>query len=316
MQEKTMKYVILGAGGTGGILGFMMTSTGKDVSLVARGEHLSAMQEKGLTLVRQWCHTRQTIQVKACAADDCPVHPDVILVCVKSYSLESVIPVLQRIAGPETVVIPILNLFGTGKKLQQDLPGVPVLDGCIYVSGNLKSPGVLEQHGEILRVIFGVRTGEEIPESIRWKLAEIEKDFRESGIAGLCSDHIERDCLKKFSYVSPAGAAGLFYNATAGDFQKEGPQREMLKAMIEEITRLAEALGYGFDEDVVQKNLTIMSKLEKKADTSMQRDVAAGRPSEIDGLVFEVVRMGQQAGISLPTYEMAAKLLEKKYAAG
>ena len=311
-----MKYVIIGAGGTGGVLGFHMTQAGKDVTLIARGEHLKVMQEKGLTLVRQWCRTRQTIRVKASDMDSYEETPDVVLVCVKGYSLDSVIPFIRRISGPETVVLPILNIFGTGSRIQEQIPDRLVLDGCIYVSANIREPGVLTQHGEILRVIFGVREDEEAPAGPAARLPEIEKDLKDSGIAGRQSRQIRTDCLKKFSYVSPVGAAGLFYNAKAKDFQKEGPQREMVKAMMQEVTALAEAMGYGFDDDYVRINLDILSKLEPGADTSMQRDIAAGRSSEIDGLVYEVVRLGEKYGVPVPTYRTASELLKKRYGEG
>lgn len=308
-----MKYVIIGAGGTGGVLGFHLTEAGKDVTLIAGGEHLKQMQEKGLTLHRQYCHTRQTIPVKACDMDSYQDTPDIILVCVKGYSLDSTVPFLQRVAGPDTIILPILNIFGTGGKLQPQIPDSLVLDGCIYVSACLQAPGALAQNGEILRVVFGTRGDAPVSEKQEAMLQELEKDLNESGIRGLRSHHIETACLKKFSYVSPAGAAGLFYQATAGDFQKEGPQREMLTAMMREITDLAEGMGFGFDDDYVKINLDIMSKLDPKADTSLQRDVAAGKPSELDGLVYEVVRMGEKYHVPVPTYQAAAELLKKKY---
>ena len=77
--------------------------------------------------------------------------------CVKGYSLEDTVPFIRRVAKPDTIVIPILNIYGTGAKLQKELPELLVTDGCIYVSANIKEPGVLLQHGKILRIVFGVR---------------------------------------------------------------------------------------------------------------------------------------------------------------
>ena len=87
-----MKYAIIGAGGTGGILGFYMTKAGKDVTLIARGRHLAAMQESGLAVEKMWDGTTETIPVKAADMDHYSERPDVILVCVKGYSLEDTIP--------------------------------------------------------------------------------------------------------------------------------------------------------------------------------------------------------------------------------
>lgn len=300
-----MKYLIIGAGGTGGVVGYYMTKAGKDVTLIARGAHLKKMQEQGLTLEKMWEKSSETIQVKATDMEHYKEQPDVILVCVKGYSLADTIPFIQRVAGPDTVVIPILNLYGTGGKMQEQLPELLVTDGCIYVSANIKEPGVLIQHGAILRVVYGVREKNQK----RPVLQQIQKDFCESEMDGILSENIRRDALEKFSYVSPIGAAGLYYHAKAVDFQREGEQREMFKTMIREIAALAEALGVPFEKDMVEVNLKILSNLSPEATTSMQRDVMEGKQSEKDGLVDEVVRLGKAYGVPVPAYEKVAEAL-------
>ena len=302
-----MKYAIIGAGGTGGILGFYMTKAGKDVTLIARGRHLAAMQESGLAVEKMWDGTTETIPVKAADMDHYSERQDVILVCVKGYSLEDTIPFIQRVANPSTIVIPVLNIYGTGAKMQEKLPNLLVTDGCIYVSANIKEPGVLIQHGKILRVVYGVREKEEYDP----RLEEIKQDFDVSGIDGVLSENIRRDALEKFSYVSPIGAAGLYYHATAADFQREGEEREAFKTMIREITALAEAMGVPFERDMVEVNLKILSTLASEATTSMQRDVMDGKSSEIDGLVYEVVRMGERYHVPVPMYEKVAEKLKE-----
>ena len=302
-----MKYAIIGAGGTGGILGFYMTKAGKDVTLIARGRHLAAMQESGLAVEKMWDGTTETIPVKAADMDHYSERPDVILVCVKGYSLEDTIPFIQRVANPSTIVIPVLNIYGTGAKMQEKLPNLLVTDGCIYVSANIKEPGVLIQHGKILRVVYGVREKEEYDP----RLEEIKQDFDVSGIDGVLSENIRRDALEKFSYVSPIGAAGLYYHATAADFQREGEEREAFKTMIREIAALAEAMGVPFERDMVEVNLKILSTLASEATTSMQRDVMDGKSSEIDGLVYEVVCMGESCHVPVPMYEKVAEKLKE-----
>ena len=118
--------------------------------------------------------------------------------------------------------------------------------------------------------------------------------------------------MEKFSYVSPAGAAGLYCHATAGDFQKEGEPREVFIEMVREISALADAMGIPFKEDMVTRNLKIMAGLPPETTTSMQRDVMEGKQSEVDGLVYEVVRLGKQYGVPVPAYERAAKALSKQ----
>ena len=314
-----MKYIIIGAGGTGGILGFYMTKAGKDVTLIARNAHLEAMKKQGLSVQKMWTNETETIPVSAESMESYEAKgekADVILVCVKKYSLDSCIPFIQNISHENTIVVPVLNVYGTGAYLQEKLPKILVTDGCIYVSANIKQAGVLLQHGEILRVFFGVREKEDLKKlngqvdgeyKAERLLKKIAQDFKDSGIDGILSDNIKRDALTKFSYVSPIGTAGLYLHAVAGDFQREGEARELFKTLIREIVTLANAMGITFEEDLVERNLKILSNLPEEATTSMQRDVMEGKQSEIDGLVYEVVRMAEKYGAEVPAYRRAAE---------
>ena len=297
-----MKYAIIGAGGTGGCLGFFLKKAGKDVTLIARGKHLEAIRKNGLTIQKLWDESRETLPVKACTAEEYKEIPDVILVCIKGYSMDETVPTIKKIAGKETVVIPILNIYGTGGRLQKKLPELTVTDGCIYVSANIMEPGVILQHGKILRVVFGARKPEEETEKMR----EVAKDMVTDDLEVILSENIRRDAMVKFSYVSPIGAAGLYCNAVAADFQREGEQREMFKALIREIVALSHAMGIEFEEDLVERNLKILASLSPEATTSMQRDVMEGKRSEMDGLVYEVVRMGRKYKVSMQQYEKSA----------
>ena len=297
-----MKYAIIGAGGTGGCLGFFLEKAGKDVTLIARGKHLEAIRKNGLTIQKLWDESRETLPVKACTAEEYKEIPDVILVCIKGYSMDETVSTIKKIAGKETVVIPILNIYGTGGRLQKKLPELTVTDGCIYVSANILEPGVILQHGKILRVVFGARKREEETEKMR----EVAKDMVTDDLEVILSENIRRDAMVKFSYVSPIGAAGLYCNAVAADFQREGEQREMFKALIREIVALSHAMGIEFAEDLVERNLKILAALSPEATTSMQRDVMEEKCSEMDGLVYEVVRMGDEYKVDMPQYKKAA----------
>jgi len=225
--------------------------------------------------------------------------PDVIFVCVKGYSLGDTVPFIKRVAHKDTVVIPILNIYGTGGKLQKMLPKLLVTDGCIYVSANIKEPGILLMHGEIFKIVYGIRNTLEY----RPVLKQIEQDLKESNIIGVLSDDIRRDALQKFSYVSAMAACGLYYDAEAALMQKPGEIRDTFVALIKEIDALAVAMGIYFTVDIVQINLEILDKLAPTASTSMQRDIDQGKKSELDGLIFEVVRMGEKYGVRVQTYK-------------
>ncbi|MCM1268407.1 MAG: 2-dehydropantoate 2-reductase [Bacteroidales bacterium] len=297
-----MKYLIIGAGGTGGSIGAYMTEAGKDVTLIARGAHLKKMQEEGLKM-ETTSKGNYIVPVKATDMEHYGEQPDIIFVCVKGYSLEETIPFIRRVAKSDTIVIPILNLYGTGGRMQEKLPDLLVTDGCIYIAGEIKEPGTILLRGDIFRIVYGVRE----PEEMRSVLFEVAKDLKESGIDGVLSENIRRDALQKFAYVSPMAACGLYYHVSAGAVQETGEPRDTFVKLMREIDALAVAMGVPFLVDIVTTNLQILDTLSPEASTSMQRDIYADKPSEIDGLIYEVVRMGAKYGVPTPMYEMVAR---------
>lgn len=313
-----MKYLIVGTGGTGATTGAYLAKAGMDVSFIARGTHLQAIREKGLRIIRP--NDEFTISpCKASTFEEYDEKPDVIFVCVKGYSLDEIIPQLQRISDAHTIIIPILNIYGTGASMQPHFTGSLVTDGCIYVAAQIHEPGCIRMNGDILRVIFGVRNESEY----RAELKQIESDLNAAGILGVLSDNIAsipaalsdniaRDALLKFSYVSAQGACGLYYNVAAGEIQKPGEIRECFAGLVHEIDLLAQAMDIHFEEDIVARNLAILDNLSETATTSLQRDIMAGNRSEIDGLIYEVIRLAEKYSIDLPIYRKIATALEDR----
>ncbi len=325
-----LKYLIIGAGGTGGAAGSHLAHAGFDVTFIARGRHLEAMRKNGLRVIKP--SEEFTVKpVQAFTSEEYLTmlnseseteRPDIILLCVKGYSVEEMIPFIAQVSSPETVVIPILNIFGTGGRIQEKLPGITVTDGCIYVASEIKEPGLIWMNGDILRIVFGLRkdqkcdmrtdAGLTASMDILRVLEKVRDDLNDAGIRGILSDNIERDAMRKFSYVSPQGACGLYYNVAAGEIQKPGEVRDCFAGLVQEISDLADAMGIGFGEDVVRINLEIMDNLSPDMTTSLQRDVARGRVSEIDGLIFEVPLLAAKCRISLPIYDRIAEALKAR----
>ena len=305
-----MKYLIIGSGGTGAPIGAYLSKHGNDVSFIARGTHLNAMIENGLT-IHSKKHGPLTISpCKAYTQEAYSDTPDVIFVCVKYYALPEIADFINQIATPNTLVIPILNVFGTGKHLQQLCPHCTVVDGCIYIVGMIKEPGVILQPADIFKVYFGYRKGQ--VHTLEPLAKKVEAALNTSGIEAHLSSHIEKDALQKFSYVSPIGAAGLYYEAVAGDFMQPGKKQDTFIALMQEVLLLGKAMGITYEEDLIKRNLEILNTLDPSATTSMQRDVMKGGPSEIDGLVHRIVRLGKSYHLSLPTYEMISRFAIEK----
>lgn len=193
--------------------------------------------------------------------------------------------------------------------MQEKLPGVHVTDGCIYIAAEIKEPGTLLMSGTIFRVVYGLRKGtpQEVSDAVTPVLEKVSQDLEDSGIVPLLSSQIEKDALQKFSFVSPMAAAGAFYNVQAFVFQMKGQFRNTFISLVEEVKALSDAMGVSLPENIVDINLKIMDDLAPTATASMHRDIRDGKQSELDGLVFEVIRLGQKYGVPTPVYEMIAE---------
>lgn len=307
-----MKYVIAGSGATGGSIGAFLVKQGLDVTFLARGAQLKALQEHGLTMKHTAKGDFTVCPVKAMTMEAYCETPDVIFVCVKGYSLEDASAFIRRAADPETVVIPILNIYGTGERLQKELPDLTVTDGCIYVAAHVSAPGEITHGGDIFRVVYGLRPGQSAGAVQLEKLAQVKRDLDESGIVGDYTKHVKRDTFLKFTYVGPMAAAGEYYHAQAGDFQREGEPRETFIAMDKELQKLAQAMGLELRDDVAELNLKILADLSPDAGTSMQRDIAKGGRSEIQGLVYAVEDMAAEYGVEMPVYRKVIQELKAR----
>ena len=127
-----MKYLIAGTGGVGGSIAGFLSLAGKDVTCIARGAHLQSIQTNGLKL-KSDLKGEHTLRIPVTTAEEFSGKADVIFVCVKGYSVDSIVELIKRAAHKDTVVIPILNVYGTGPRIQKLVPEVTVLDGCIYI---------------------------------------------------------------------------------------------------------------------------------------------------------------------------------------
>lgn len=302
-----MKYAIIGAGGCGGSIGAYLARAGQDVTFIARGAHLAAIQTHGIR-IETVAGAFTADNGKAVEMEGYVDTPDVIFVSVKGYSIPEVIPFLKRVATKDVLVVPILNLYGTGAKIQKELPEANVLDGCMYIAAEIKEPGVILQKGDIFRIVFGARRGQDLCK----KMFLLEQELQQAGIDAVLSDRIERDAFQKYSYISPMAACGIYYDAKAAVFQQAGEARMLFIRCMKEIDALAQAMGIPFLADIEKTNLDILDALSPETSTSMQRDIWAGKPSELDGLVYEPLRLGAKYGVELPTYQMIVEALRQR----
>lgn len=311
MANNNLKYLIAGTGGVGGSIAAFLSLSGKDVTCIARGEHLAAMRENGLQLHSD-LKGEHALTIPAYTAEEyitlvstsAAYKADVIFVCVKGYSVDSITELIKRASHEHTVVIPILNVYGTGPRIQRLVPGVTVLDGCIYIVGFVSGRGEITQMGKIFRLVYGAHRNTIVS---RETLEAVQRDLLESGIKAEISDDINRDTFVKWSFISAMAVTGAYYDVPMGEVQKAGKIRDTFIGLSSESAALGRKLGIEFKEDAVEYNLKVMDKLAPESTASMQKDMAKGHESEVQGLLFDMITAAEEQGVEVPTYRTVAK---------
>ncbi len=299
-----MRYYIIGAGGTGGAIGGFLSTAGKDVTFVVRKPHLDRLRKEGLSFQSDLKGPFRVSPLQATTASGKTQDGDVVFVSVKSYDLDSAIPIIENIAKDDALVIPVLNPLGAREKLAAALPHLRVMEGRIYINAFKDEAGIIHQQGKIFKVIFGP-----IGSAVTPDMEEVAADLVAAGIKGTATADIQREAFRKFAYISPYAATGAYYRATAKEIQDSPEMRDLFTALSEELIALGHALKIPIDEDQLQRNIQTLEHSHPDSTASLQKDLDANKRSEVDGLIGEVLRLGKENGVSLPNYQSVALAL-------
>jgi 2-dehydropantoate 2-reductase len=307
-----MRIAVVGAGAVGGVFGGLLAHAGHEVAFVARGEHLEAIRAGGLKVHGPWgthlVHPRAAAEPAALAAAG-PF--DAVLVCVKAGQVAEIAPSLRALVGEGTVVIPLQNWVEAAGVLSGVLGAERVAGGLCHVFAWREGPGEVRTTGAPLQVTIG-----EIGRPPGPRLARLAEAIRESGAGAVLAADVEAAAWEKFLFIDPFGSVGAVTRAPLGVTRSEPRTRALLVAAVEEVAAVARARGVALPGDAVARTLARYDELPAEATASMQRDVAAGRPSELHEQTGAVVRLGEGAGAAVPVHRLLyAALLPQEAAA-
>lgn len=301
-----MKYLFVGAGAMGCVLAGHMMRAGKDVTLIARGASLQALQSEGLKFSTPDV-APVVLPIKAVAEADYHDVPDVVIIAIKAYSLDAIIPLLDRICGSSTIILPLLNAIQIGDKIANALTAKPVvLEGVAYVACERLGPAEVRQKLGFFDIVYGMRRGH----SPIAELKEIQQDIVDSGATATISDDMFQSALRKFVRVSAASAVLVYYDGTVGDIVAVPERMEMLEALCQEIVDIAKASGCPFppEDDAVADTLESARTIFPGYRTSLKTDFDAGLPIESQTQFMDVYELGRSLGLEMPAY---AKVVRK-----
>ncbi len=320
-----MKICIYGAGAIGGYLGAQLAGTHADVSLVARGPHLQAMQQRGLTLLSG--AERKTVAVH-CTDDPRTLGPqDYVIVTLKAHSTAGILDHLQPLLGPNTAVVTAQNgilwwyfhafpgpleshhleAADPGGRIWRSLGPERAIGCVVYPSCEIVEPGVV-RHLEGTRFMVGEPDG-----SKSARVTALGEILTAAGLKAPVRRNIRDDIWFKLLGNATFNPVSVLTRATLEQMGRDPGVRDVIRRMMTEAVAVATALGVSFALDIEKR---IDAAVDVGAHrTSMLQDFEQGRPLELDALVAAVTEMGRLVGVSTPTLDQVLALVRLAVAA-
>lgn len=297
-----MRIAIMGAGAVGGYFGGLLSLAGHDVTFIARGEHLRAMQQNGLTLetpkgaLRVTNARFVTDPVDAASSGAC----DVVLFAVKAYDIEAAAASLKPLVNAGSTVISVLNGVDHQDRIGAVLGAANVIGGLALVSGVITAPGVIRYTSPMSALRFGEANGSMSARATAFRDACVAAGFG----AEVVSD-IRAAQWTKFVGLATNAALTSLFRLPAGYIYHDPEISALALRGFAEVAAVARAAGIALAPDAAERALAMHQSFPKTMYASMYHDVAKGKPMELDSLSGYIVGKGRELGVPTPVHEMA-----------
>ena len=290
-----MRVAVFGTGGVGGYFGARLAAAGVDVVFIARGAHLAAIRTHGLRLES----VLGDVLVHPAHASDAPTtvgQVDVVLLGVKTWQVPEAADAMRPMLGPETFVVPLQNGVETPAVLADCLGAAHVVGGVCGTFSFIAGPGHIRHLGRGATFIkFG-----ELDHQKTARVEQLREAFARAGVVVEVPVDIHVVLWEKFMLVVPLGGLGAVTRAPIGVLMTVPETRHLVEQGLEEMAQVARARAIPLSEDIVAQTLAVLDTLPPHGTSSLQRDIAAGKRSELEAWPGAVVRLGGEAGVATP----------------
>ncbi len=298
-----MRTAIMGAGAVGAYLGAMLARAGHPVSLIARGQHLTALRQHGLRVIRDRAEFTVHCPATDHPADVGPV--DLALLTVKTYQNPAAVPAMTPMIGPHTAILCLQNGIDSYQSPASTFGANKVLPGAVYIEAALDAPGVARQTGDVVRVVFG-----ELSEPPSARAQTIADAFNSAGIPAEIAADIRSALWAKFLFIAAMAGVTSMARQTLAQLMPRPEWRQVVTACLREIEAAGRANGVNLPPDIYDTTLAYIENNLADLQASMHTDLIAGRPLELEALTGAVIRAGRAAAVPTPVNDVIYALLQ------
>jgi 2-dehydropantoate 2-reductase len=299
-----MRIAVVGAGGVGGGFGAALAKAGADVTFIARGAHLAAMKNQGLKVQGG---RGETHLVPTQATDD-PASVgtvDIVLFCVKLWDVESAGAHIKPLIGADTAVIPLQNGIDAAERLIPILGANAAMGGVAQISASIVAPGVIQQVGTFMRMIFGELDG---------KPRKRGEDFLalclKAGFDATLSGQILTELWMKFILLAANASIMALARQPIGKLRDDPDLRAIFVAAYQEAIDVGRARGVALPADALERILEFTGHAPPAMKPSMALDLDRGNRLELPWLGGKVAELGRQLGVPTPTHNIMYAMLK------
>jgi 2-dehydropantoate 2-reductase len=303
-----MRVLVMGSGGVGGYFGGVLAKAGHDVTFVARGAHLEALQKNGLTLIDRG-ETTLLNPVKAVLK---PAEAggtfDLVLFTVKTYDTAGAAELIEPVVGAGTSVVPLQNGVDAVEEISAVVGADRVLGGSTNIGARINEPGVVERFSPFCNVTIGEPKG-----GLSERVEKIVAAFREAGQEDVtASPDITRAVWEKFMLLAPLASTTSAANVASGKVNGTEEGRALWRQLMQEVHAVGKASGVTLPDESAANVETFFLNLPETHTTSMQRDYDGERRVELEHLAGTVVRRGKSVGVPTPSFDTVYAVLRIK----
>lgn len=302
-----MRFAVIGAGGIGGYFGGRLATAGHDVWFVARGEHLDAIREEGLLVSS--VSGDFVVRPAFATSDPAEVGPvDVVLLGVKTWQVPEVAATLGPLMGPDTAVITTQNGVEAPGQVAAVVGESAVLPGVAKVFTSIEGPGHIQHSGGP-----GSLSVAEWDNRPSQRVERLREALAGAGIPSPVPQDIWVELWAKVLFVEPFGALGAALEVTMGELRSPASRRALLEDTMREVEAVARARQVDLPDDIVARTLSFIDQQPADATSSLQRDLVAERPSELDAWTGAIVRLGAAADVPVPIHRVLFEVLKARH---
>ena len=293
-----MRFLVLGAGAVGGYFGGRLAEAGRDVTFLVRGQRAAALAEHGLTVESPLGDF--TAPVKVATADRVGGPYDVVLLTAKHYDLDAAIEAIRPGVGANTTLLPLLNGLVHLDRLDLAFGPGRVLGGVAYVGAVLRPDGSIRHHNRLSGIAFGEREG-----GATERTHAIEREFAGTPVSAPASPDIMREMWEKFVMMGAMAGMNCLLRGTIGEIVATDDGAALMRAALAECQAVAAAAGHSPRPQSRERVEAMLTERGSVNSASMRHDLEAGRRTEADAIVGDMLRRARQFGIETPLLRAA-----------